>query len=129
MHQRPNPLDLLDAVAVFLREQALPQLPPHAAYNARVAANALDIVRRQLQLAPEAEAEEQRRLRDLLQRDDSLADLNRLLCDRIADGTVSFDTPDLLPHLWRTTLDKLAVDQPGYDSYRRESAADEETKA
>ena len=129
MHQRPDPLDLLDAVAVFLREQALPQLPPHAADNARGAANALDIVRRQLQLAPEAEAEEQRRLRKLLQCEGSLAELNQQLCERIADGTVSFDTPDLLQHLWRTTLDKLAVDQPGYDSYRRESVADEETKA
>ena len=42
---------------------------------------------------------------------------------------MGFDTPGLLPHLWQTTLDKLAVDQPGYDSYRRESAADEETRA
>jgi hypothetical protein len=28
-------------------------------------------------------------------------------------------TPGLVPHLWRVTLDKLAVDQPGYESYRR----------
>jgi len=129
MHQRPDPLDLLAAVAGFLREQALPQLPPHAAYNARIAANALDIVRRQLHLAPEAEAAEQHRLRVLLQRDGGLAELNLLLCERIAGGDIGFDTPGLLPHLWQTTLDKLAVDQPGYDSYRRESAADEETRA
>jgi len=123
MHERPDPQDLLTAVAGFLREQVLPQLPPHAAYNARVAANALDIVRRQLQLAPEAEAAELRRLRDLLQRDGSLAELNLLLCERIAGGAMGFGTPGLLPHLWQTTLDKLAVDQPGYDSYRREAAA------
>jgi hypothetical protein len=129
MHQRPDPLDLLDAVAGFLREQALPSLPPHAAYNARVAANALDIVRRQLQLAPEAEAAELGRLRALLQRDGSLADLNRLLCERIAGGDMGLDTPGLLPHLWQTTLDKLAVDQPGYESFRRESAADVGTNA
>ena len=129
MHQRPDPMDLLAAVAGFLREQALPQLPPHAAYHARIAANALDIVRRQLQLAPAAEADEQRRLRELLHCDGSLAELNQRLCERIADGSVGFDTSGLLEHLWQTTLDQLAVDQPGYDSYRRESAADEETKA
>lgn len=129
MHQRPDPQDLLAAVAGFLREQALPQLPPHAAYNARVAANALDIVRRQLQRAPEAEAEELRRLRKLLQRDGSLAELNLLLCERIAGGDMGFHTPGLLQHLWQTTLDQLAVDQPGYDSYRRESAADQETRS
>ena len=129
MHQRPDPLDLLAAVAVFLREQALPQLPPHAAYNARIAANALDIVRRQLQRAPAAEAAEQRRLRELLQCDGSLAELNRQLCERIAAGDIGLHTPGLAEHLWLTTLDTLAVDQPGYESYRRhiEAAANQET--
>ncbi len=123
MHRRPDPQDLLAAVAGFLREQALPQLPPHAAYNARIAANALNIVRCQLQRSPETEAAERRRLRALLQRDASLSELNRLLCQHIASGDMSFDTPGLLPHLWQTALDQLAVDQPGYDSCRRESAA------
>ena len=123
MHQRPDPQDLLEAVAVFLREQAMPQLPGHAAYLARVAANALDIVRRQLQRAPAADAEELNRLRALLQRDGSLSELNGLLCERIAAGAIGLHTPWLAGHLWQTTLDKLAVDQPGYDSYRREIAA------
>jgi hypothetical protein len=119
MHERPDPQDLLTAVADFLREQALPQLPPHAAYHARVAANALDIVRRQLALAPGAEAAEAERLRTLLGADGSLEQLNRLLCQRIASGAMGLHTPGLTAHLWRVTLDKLAVDQPGYESYRR----------
>jgi len=122
MHQRPDPLDLLAAVGLFLREQAMPQLPAHAAYHARVAANMVDIVRRQLQLAPEADAREQQRLRALLQRDGSLAELNALLCERLAGGQVDLHTPGLSEHLWLTTLDKLAVDQPGYESYRRARA-------
>jgi hypothetical protein len=122
MHQRPDPEDLLAAVAMYLREQALPQLPGHTAYLARVAANALDIVRRQLQLAPAADAAELQRLRQLLQIDGALDGLNRLLCERIATGELGLHTPGLAEHLWLTTLDKLAVDQPGYDSYRRESA-------
>ena len=121
MHQRPDPLDLLDAVASFLREQALPQLPGHAAYHARVAANTLDIVRRQLQLAPAADAAELKRLQQLLTRDGSLAELNSLLCESIASGAMGLHTPGLAEHLWQITLDKLAVDQPGYDSYRRAS--------
>jgi hypothetical protein len=123
MHQRPDPDDLLAAVSMYLREQALPQLPGHAAYLARVAANALDIVRRQLQLAPAAEAAELQRLSALLQRDGLLHELNRLLCERIAAGAIGLHTPGLAEHLWQTTLDKLAVDQPGYESYRRETAA------
>ena len=119
MHQRPDTEDLLAAVALFLREQAIPQLPAHAAYHARVAANMVDIVRRQLQLAPAADAEELQRLRALLQADGSLAELNARLCERIADGRIGLDTPGLAQHLWQSTLDKLAVDQPGYESYRR----------
>ena len=60
MHDTPAPADLLDAVARYLREQAAPQLQGQAAFHARVAANALDIVRRQLALAPPAADEEQR---------------------------------------------------------------------
>lgn len=123
MHQRPDPLDLLSAVALFLREQAMPQLQGHAAYQARVAANMVDIVRRQLELTPAAEVQELRRLRELLQCDGRLAELNALLCARIADGRIGLHTPGLAEHLWQTTLDKLAVDQPGYESYRRERAA------
>lgn len=124
MHQRPDPRDLLAAVALFLREQAIPQLAGHAAYHARVAANMVDIVRRQLELAPAAEARELQRLRALLRQDGSLAELNALLCERIADGAIGLDTPGLAQHLWQTTLDKLAVDQPGYASYRRALAAE-----
>lgn len=129
MHQRPDPADLLAAVAMYLREQALPQLPGHAAYLARVAANALDIVRRQLQQAPLAEAAETARLRVLLQQDGPLQDLNRRLCERIAAGDIGLHTPGLAEHLWLTTLDTLAVDQPGYESYRRilQDAAPKET--
>jgi hypothetical protein len=50
----------------------------------------------------------------------SLADLNRVLAARIANGEAGLDTPGLADHLWQTTLDKLAVDQPNYASYRRE---------
>ncbi len=123
MQDLPTPDDLLAAVADFLREQAQPQLSGQAAFHARVAANALDIVRRQLALAPAAEAEELRRLRELLHCDGSLAELNAQLCRRIASGELGTHTPTLVPHLWRTTLDKLAVDQPGYESYRRLRAA------
>jgi hypothetical protein len=126
MHQRPDPAELLEAVAAYLREQAMPQLPGHAAFLARVSANALDIARRQLLLAPQADAAELQRLRTLLKQDGTLAELNALLCHFIASGQVGLHTPGLAEHLWSTTLDKLAVDQPGYESYRCEAAAKEQ---
>ena len=50
----------------------------------------------------------------------SLGDLNRALADRIAKGEVDLQTPGLAEHLWQTTMDKLAVDQPNYAAYKRE---------
>jgi len=123
MHDRPDPDDLLRAVAEFLREQAMPQLQGQLAFHARVAANVLDLVRRQIAQAPQADESERAGLRELLQGDGSLLDLNRQLCTRIASGELGLHSPALVDHLWRVTLAKLAVDQPGYDTYRRVLAA------
>jgi hypothetical protein len=43
-----------------------------------------------------------------------------VLADQIAKGEVDLQTPGLADHLWHTTMDKLAVDQPNYASYKRE---------
>ena len=60
------------------------------------------------------------RLCRLLGSEGSLIELNRALADGIARGEVDLGTPGLAEHLWQTTMDKLAVDQPNYASYRRE---------
>ena len=56
----------------------------------------------------------------MLGTDGSLIELNRALSDKIAKGEVDLQTPGLAEHLWQTTMDKLAVDQPNYASYKRE---------
>jgi Domain of unknown function (DUF6285) len=124
MQDAPTPEQLLAAVARYLRDEAGPALAGHGdhalAYQARVAANMLDTVRRQGLLAPVADAAERARLQALLgSADDDLAALNRQLAEALAQGTLDATQPALADHLWRTTFDKLAVDQPGYDTYRR----------
>jgi hypothetical protein len=119
MQDQPTAASLVAAVATFIRETALPQLDAHAAYHARVAANALDIVGRELALASAAAQGERARLAALLGQDGELEALNRALCDAIDSGAVTAATPGLAEHLWATTLDKLAIDQPNYASYRR----------
>lgn len=118
MHNQPSVDALLDIIAEFMRKEAAPRLPGHTAFHARVAANALDIVRRELALSPPALAAERSRLERLLGETGDLETLNRHLCDRIASGEIDTSTPGLVDHLWQVTLDKLAVDQPGYSSYR-----------
>jgi hypothetical protein len=81
-------------------------------------ANVIDIARRQIALGPEADAAECERLRALLHADGDLESLNRLLCERIRTGVLGPDAAGLAGHLWQTTLDKLAIDQPGYAAGR-----------
>ena len=130
MQDRPTADQLLDAVAAFLREQASDAGGRPLAFHARVAAHAIDIARRELRLAPAASAREHAALVRLLSADSTsdVAQLNRLLCERIAAGEMDLATPGLADTLWQITLDKLAVDQPTYDTYLRStgSARDEE---
>jgi hypothetical protein len=118
MQDQPAPSEILAAVAKFLRESVAPATTGHLSFNARVAANALEMSRRQLEReAPEAAAETER-LRRLLGADGDLAELNALLCARLAAGEVTLKTPGVADHLWAVTLAKLAVDQPTYWGYR-----------
>ncbi|MBF3046427.1 hypothetical protein HKT35_39455, partial [Pseudomonas aeruginosa] len=66
------------------------------------------------------DATEAARLKQLLGADGTLMELNRTLSDKIASGELDLATPGLPEHLGQTTMDKLAVDQPNYASYKRE---------
>ena len=120
MQDQPTPEELIKAVADFLRTDIAPVVSGHPAFKLRVALNALDLVTRQLALEEGSATAEAGRLSQLLDREGSLAELNRALADRIAGGAADLQTPGLADHLWQTTMDKLAVDQPNYASYKRE---------
>ncbi|HEU0084934.1 MAG TPA: DUF6285 domain-containing protein [Bradyrhizobium sp.] len=121
MQDEPTPSELVKAVADFLRNELTPQIGGHSAFKLRVAINALDLVTRQLALQGGSDATEAARLSQLLGIDGSLLELNRALAERIASGEADLATPRLAEHLWQTTLAKLAVDQPNYAAYRRET--------
>ena len=119
MMDQPSILELVTAVRDFLEQRAMPELKGHTAFHARVAANALGIVARELeQGGPSADAERER-LAKLLGHDGSLMDLNRELCGRIRDGVIGLDTPGLSEHMTITTREKVAIDQPNYGGLRR----------
>jgi uncharacterized protein DUF6285 len=125
MQDEPTPTELINAVADFLRNDIAPMISGHNAFNLRVSINALDLVARQLTLQQDSDAAEAARLSLLLGMQGSLTELNRTLADRIANGELDLQTPGLSDHLWQTTMDKLAVDQPNYASYKRELGREE----
>ena len=120
MQDEPTPTELIKAVADFLRTEIAPVIKGHNAFKLRVGLNALDLVTRQIAQEGASDAAEAERLKQLLGIDGSLMELNRALAQKIADGEVGLDTPGLKEHLWQTTMDKLAVDQPNYAAYKRE---------
>ena len=101
-HDRPDALELLEAVSEFLSREILPALDDHRLrFRTLVALNALAIADREL--------------RDDGPRDLSPAEL-RALADRIRAGDVPADA---LPRLKRHVAAKLRVSNPGYlDRYR-----------
>lgn len=125
MQDEPTPIELLNAVAEFLRNDIAPKISGAAAFKLRVATNAIDLVVRQLELSEPRAGDELKRLVKLLGENGSLIDLNGKLAESIATGALDLRTPGLADHLWQTTMDKLAVDQPNYASYRRELEREE----
>jgi hypothetical protein len=119
MLDQPRGADILAAVSKLLRETLMPQLPANAAFQARVAANAIDLVAREINFGDTVESEALGRLQALLGRNGSLQELEADLSGRIRRGELDLQSEGLADHLWQTTLDKMKIDQPAYASYRR----------
>jgi hypothetical protein len=120
MQDHPSPAELVKAVAAFLRSTIMPQSAGRVAFETRVAIKALELVARQLTCTDEAHTAERLRLEQLLKRKGTLTDLNRDLCTHIANGSIADTDEHLIRHLWATTLEKLAVDQPSYAAFHEE---------
>ncbi len=128
MQDQPTPPEIIAAVARFLKETVAAETTGHTSFNARVAANALEMMVRQLTLAPAEEEAEHARLKALLGRDGDLPTLNAELARRLGAGMLDPADAAVADHLWATTLAKLAVDQPSYWGYRAALAARAKTE-
>jgi hypothetical protein len=95
----------------------MPRLSGRIAFHTRIAINVLAIVRRELNLGPAAGAREAARLAELLGADGDAETLTGALCECVAHGEIDVDDPKLIEHLWATTLDTVAIDQPNYATY------------
>jgi hypothetical protein len=112
-----------DPPSPALIEKIAKAVPPseggHPTFEARVAHAALQLVQRANELSAASDRAEQGRLATLLGQQGDLETLNRRLCERIRDGSLSRASPGLARHLRATALEKLAIDQPTYAAYKR----------
>ncbi len=112
---RPTAPEFLAAITDFLREEATPALDkadPRLGFQMRVAVNSLAILEREWRLGPEADARELARLKALLGRDGTLADLNRELARQLRAGERDECDERLMAHLDATIADKIAIANP-----------------
>jgi len=115
MHEAPSSEELLGAVMEFLNRVVAPQLTGQAAFHARVAANAIALVAREMTHRPDADARTRALFSALLQDPTSpLEGLTQQICAQIRSGTLRFDDPELRSILRTVTCDQLAIDQPNY---------------
>ena len=121
MHNNPNPPEILAVASDFIRNDLVPNLPPDLSFNARVLANALDLVARQIREDERVVADSYARLVALMGQDGPEDGLTAELARRIEAGDFALEDPALIEYLWTTTLAKLAVDQPKYASFRAET--------
>jgi len=104
----PTATELLQAVQLFLKE-AESALTGRLAFHAKVAANSLAIVQRQLaQDHDAAEAE-------------ALAPFGGVsaLCEALRDGSLDPADPALLEAIRKAALARLATDNPRYATFAR----------
>jgi hypothetical protein len=117
MTATPNATALIAAVRHFLEAEAAPSLSGRQAFHAKVAANVLAIVEREMHAF--ITRTEHEAYAPLFGQDAPAQELRRMLGDRLRDGAFDETTPGLLEALERVTLAQLAVDNPKYSTYQR----------
>ena len=132
MQDRPDARELLEAVRAFLEEQVVPVLEGTRQFHARVAANVLAIIGRELVLGEDALRAEWHRLARVLRTPGTnppdggaaLAAAVRELNTRLAEAIRAGDADEgarraeVLAHLRATSAERLAIANPKYAAPR-----------
>lgn len=119
MHEAPSTQELLGSVIGFLNDVVAPQLSGQAGFHARVAANALALIGRDMANRSEAEARETALYAGLLGLPaENLPALRHALCAAIQSGQVGIDDRRLLQVLREVTTAQVLIDQPTYSGLR-----------
>lgn len=124
MQDKPTSIELLEALAAFLREELAPTLQGSLRFKALVGANVAGIVAREIAFGPDHDRAQLERLAKLLGKDaqaipaqDTAATVRQWsqdLCTRIDAGHADTDPwrTELLAHLRACVHEKLAIDNP-----------------
>ena len=117
MNNPPSKEELIISIINFLENDIISELKGQKRFHAHVAKNSLNIVLRQLRLEKENNSKEKKRLKEILKIEGNLKDLNQILCEKINNEEIDINNDELIDHLYKTTMEKLSIDQPNYSGY------------
>ncbi|MDG2413723.1 MAG: DUF6285 domain-containing protein [Hyphomicrobiales bacterium] len=117
MNNPPSKEELITSVIEFIENDIIDELVGQKRFHAHVAKNSLQIILRQLKLEEKNNRFEKNRLKEILKIDKDLNELNKILCQKIDNEEIDINNNDLIDHLFKTTMEKLSIDQPNYSAY------------
>ena len=120
MNNPPSKEELIISIINYIENDVISELKGQKRFHAHVAKNSLNIILRQLSLEEENNSNERKRLTEILKIDGDLKELNKILCEKINNDEINIKDNDLIDHLYKTTMEKLSIDQPNYSGYLAE---------
>jgi hypothetical protein len=108
----PDTKTLLQAAAKYLEEELSPTLDGYHRFKTRVTINALNTIRRELEMRETQAIAERERLVAFLKHDGEVEELSRELSERIRDGAIALDNEALGKHIRQSLRDALAINNP-----------------
>ena len=120
MNNPPSKEELIISIIDYIENDVISELKGQKRFHAHVAKNSLNIILRQLRLEKENNSKEKKRLKEILKIDGDLIELNKILCEKINNEEIDINNDELIDHLYKTTMEKLSIDQPNYSGYLAE---------
>jgi len=120
MNNTPSKEELIISIINYIENDVISELKGQKRFHAHVAKNSLNIILRQLKLEDQNNSREKKRLEEILKIDGDLIELNRILCEKINNEEINIKDNNLIDHLYKTTMEKLSIDQPNYSGYLAE---------
>ena len=117
MNNPPSKEELITSIIEFIENDVIDELIGQKRFHAHVAKNSLQIVLRQLKVEEKNNQSEKSRLKEILKIDKDLNEMNKILCQKIDNEEIDINSNDLIDHLFKTTMEKLSIDQPNYSAY------------
>ena len=117
MNNPPSKEELITSIIEFIENDIIDELIGQKRFHAHVAKNSLQIVLRQLKVEKKNNQSEKSRLKEILKIDKDLNEMNKILCQKIDNEKIDINNNDLIDHLFKTTMEKLSIDQPNSSAY------------